>query len=97
MNAPHGGYARGTAPARPGDLAARTAEQQRKAGAAKHVEGAGDPYEAGFAAGWNRGFDAGFDGGFEAGYEAVVKQLKEAGLDVDSILSLTDEPGDEDE
>jgi hypothetical protein len=94
MNAsPRGGYARGTTPRSPGDLTARIhRENLRKAEAASHVEGAGDPFESGFAAGWNKGFDIAFD----AGFEAALRQLRDAGIDVAAVLAL-DDAEDEDE
>jgi hypothetical protein len=91
MNAPRTGWNRGTKPSSPGNLTARIFnENQRRTEAQKRAQDAGDPYTSGFTAGWNRGYDQGWD----AGYEAVVKQLKEAGLDVASVLDLN---GDEDE
>jgi hypothetical protein len=35
-----------------------------------------------------QGVDAGYDAGFTAGWQAALDRLREAGLDVDSILAL---------
>jgi hypothetical protein len=83
MNGQRNGYARGTRPARPGDLTARIFnENQRKIEAAKRTEKDSDPFRDGYTAGWS----AGFDTGFERGAERAFDLLENAGIDVDGVL-----------
>jgi hypothetical protein len=74
---PRGGFARGQRPRRPGDL---TGRQHNKDLAVKRIKE--DPVhvlearDAAYLDGWNAGYDA--------GAEAVLKQLRDAGLDLDA-------------
>jgi hypothetical protein len=85
MNAPRGGYTRGTTPRSPGDLTARTAEQQRREAAAVERRKAQttDGAEIRKAA-----YLSGYDAGWVDGADFVLDKLRQAGLDVDSILAL---------
>lgn len=96
--ASRGGYTRGARPASPGDLTARIFRQNqkqteaaRKAEAAQQSADADEIRRMALA----EGIDAGFDRGWDAGYAAALQQFREAGLDVESILSLIDDAEDE--
>jgi hypothetical protein len=79
---------------RPGDLTgkaySRLHEEQK---AMRDVE-TSDPEQirrAAFREGVSAGYDRGWDLGFDAGFQAALQQFREAGLDVESIISLTDD------
>jgi hypothetical protein len=89
MNAPaRGGYERGSRPARPGDLAARTAEQQRREAAAVDRRKA---ETAGGAEIRKAAYLSGYDQGWVDGADFVLDKLRQAGLDVDTVLALDDD------
>jgi flagellar biosynthesis/type III secretory pathway protein FliH len=89
MNASRGGYTRGQRPARPGDLAAKTAERQRREKKAVAEAESAEVREA-RRTGYSDGWDAGFDRGWDAGYGAALQQFRDSGLDVDTVLALDD-------
>jgi hypothetical protein len=76
-----GGYARGTKPARPGDLTAKlfNANQQRTE-AEKRAKETPVDLEAVRRAAWRDGFDAGHEAGFIAGWDALASYLVGEGI-----------------
>lgn len=76
-----GGYARGTKPARPGDLTAKryNTDVQRAEAERRARENPVD-LEAVRRATWRSGFDAGHEAGFIAGWDALAKYLVEEGI-----------------
>lgn len=92
MNSPRGGCTRGARPASPGDLTAKISKaNQTRADAAKRAkDGPLDADEIRRAA-LAEGIDAGFDRGWDAGYAAALQQFREAGLDVDAVLTLDED------
>jgi hypothetical protein len=81
QKSPRGGYDHGHKPARPGDATGRKYnEDLQKQEAEKRLkENPPDPDEAHKAA-----YMDGWHAGYEVGVEAVLKQLRDAGLDLDA-------------
>ena len=90
MNSPQrGGFARGQKPARPGDLAAKTAEKQRReAEAANKARADAADVEQIRRDATAKAIDATWDRAYAAGYAAAVEDFASAGIDTAAVLSL---------
>lgn len=80
--------------ANPRDLT-KTRQQHLLKAKAEREAAASIDIEAVKRAEYERGFNAAFGPAFDAGVDWLREQLTQAGVDVDAVLALDDEPDDE--